>query len=155
MPLFWHPNFTVGDDVIDRDHKFLFSLINTVELVIRCPDKPANLEIALKQLYEFSVEHFQREEEMQKAIRYPDIERHNTEHINLLRQLKEIMLEVRAIYNFDRPDPVELERETNKITQTLRHWISDHVIKTDIGMKKYFEAFESKKGVFDILAKKG
>ena len=35
MPIFWRPQFRIGQDDIDADHRYLILLINTVELVLR------------------------------------------------------------------------------------------------------------------------
>ena len=41
MPIFWRPQFRIGHDDIDADHRYLILLINTVELVLRFPDDRA------------------------------------------------------------------------------------------------------------------
>ena len=47
MPIFWRPQFRIGHDDIDADHRYLILLINTVELVLRFPDDPRNVDLAL------------------------------------------------------------------------------------------------------------
>ena len=72
MPIFWRPQFRIGHDDIDADHRYLILLINTVELVLRFPDDPRNVDLALIELRRYAEYHFEREERIQIAYAYPD-----------------------------------------------------------------------------------
>ena len=65
MPIFWRPQFRIGQDDIDADHRYLILLINTVELVLRFPDDPRNVDLALIELRRYAEYHFEREERIQ------------------------------------------------------------------------------------------
>lgn len=50
MPIFWRPQLKIGHEEIDADHRYLVLLINTVELVLRFPEQPQHVELALREL---------------------------------------------------------------------------------------------------------
>jgi len=142
MPILWRPQLSVGNEIIDRDHKYLFCLINTVELVFGKNKKSKDIELVLDQLEEFAKEHFAREQKIQTDINFPYFLLHESLHNELMYQLEKIILNIRIAYLRCHTDPEAYDIEIEKLHKVLRHWILDHVLKHDLGMKKYFQIYE-------------
>lgn len=88
MPIFWRPQFRIGHDDIDADHRYLILLINTVELVLRFPDDPRNVDLALAELRRYAEYHFEREESASRSPTvYLHLDQHKREHRALLAEI--------------------------------------------------------------------
>lgn len=142
MTILWQPQLSVGNEIIDRDHKYLFCLINTVELVFQQHRKSKDIDLVMDQLQEFAEEHFAREQQIQEDINYPYFLLHESLHNELLHNLEKIILNIRIAYARCSTDPSAFHMETENLQKILRHWILNHVVKHDLGMKKYFQLYQ-------------
>lgn len=138
MPIFWRPQFRIGHDDIDNDHRYLILLINTVELVLRFPDDPRNVEAALTELRRYAQYHFEREERIQIAYGYIHIDQHKNEHRELLGEIDALAQRLSA--TLEDPDGgVEgVKAQSAEITAFLRKWLVGHVMKTDMKLVPLF-----------------
>ena len=138
MPIFWRPQFRIGQDDIDADHRYLILLINTVELVLRFPDDPCNVDLALTELRRYAETHFEREERIQIAYGYLHLDQHKREHRALLAEIDVLAQRIRA--TLDDPDGgVEgVKAQSGEITAFLRKWLVDHVMKADMQLAPLF-----------------
>lgn len=81
MPLVeWNDALTLGDPVIDRQHKGLVDLINQMHANLDAPDKEALVMQCITTMYLYAKEHFWDEEALMDRIGYPDKERHAALH---------------------------------------------------------------------------
>lgn len=138
MPIFWRPQFRIGHDDIDSDHRYLVLLLNTVELVLRHPDDPHNVELALAELRHYAEHHFEREERIQIAYGYVHFDRHKQEHRHLLADLDVLIQRIHATFE-DADGGVEgIKAQSGEITALLRKWLVDHVMKSDMQLAPLF-----------------
>lgn len=128
MSLVWREQLSVGNDVIDSDHKYLIDLVNRIEhsLETRNGDE---LHAALDSLSLYSREHFAREERIAHAAGYSQTHKLSLSHEILFQKLDHTRREVGEITRNWSPAAVE------RFTQFLRAWLVDHVIKEDLLMK--------------------
>lgn len=132
MSAAWRHEWNLGQPGIDEDHRATYAL---VQKFINLPtddlwrDDGAML---LKQLRSLSIEHFAREEKVQKAIRFPGAVDHHDQHVRLLAMLDEMISQVdqeNALFPFsyvkDRAD------------RLLQFWFLEHFAKSDAQMKPY------------------
>ena len=113
----WDDSYCVNDPHLDKQHKHLFDLVNSVpEELQRTPARQVVL-----QLFAYTSEHFEDEERMMKEIEYPDIARHKELHANLLSQLSQI-----ARHNF--PD----DQSLIEFKKFASDWLSEHVLEADM-----------------------
>jgi hemerythrin len=137
MPILWRAQMTVGNDLIDGDHRYLLCLVNTVELALRTREGRAMLPTALEQLTQYTTDHFRREEAIQLEIGYPHYGEHRAEHRRLVRRLEELSEQILAA-----PTPAvedEISEAEDRLIVLLREWILHHVLTMDLGMKPYLE----------------
>lgn len=137
MGLIWTDEMSVGNAKIDNDHKYLISIINTIETALNCEAPVQVLSAYVSQLIDFSHEHFKREEAYQAEIKYPFQESHKNEHKVLMEQIKQIQENLRLhadaeAYIFTTPGLVNI----------LSDWFMNHFKQKDITMKEYFKAFQ-------------
>jgi len=132
MTIVWRDQMSVGDTVVDKDHRFLIEMINSFQSSIQTFDTPANLLVALGQLGEYAKKHFIREENLQESIGYPGLEGHRESHRQLVLQLNDLIKKVGS------QDSLEKAGMTKQqFIGFLRHWLIDHVIKEDLLFKPY------------------
>lgn len=134
MPIQWRKQMSIGNLILDLDHRYLLSLINQVEYALRHPEERDNLNLALDQLREYAREHFSREEHLQLRIQHRGYMQHKLAHQALLDRLADISQRVLAEEDTDK-----LRERQAEITQLLRDWLLDHVLKEDMKMKAELE----------------
>ncbi len=62
MMLVWREDMTIGNAKIDNDHKYLISIVNTIETALNCEVSAQVLSVYVSQLIDYSHVHFKREE---------------------------------------------------------------------------------------------
>lgn len=128
MALMWREQLSVGNNVIDSDHKFLIETINKVEQCLVTKNR-SNLMAALNDLGQYSRVHFDREEKIAEAVGYTQVPHLNQSHQELLKQLERVRGEIDGMGQ-------EWSLETvDHFTTFLRDWLINHVIKEDLLMK--------------------
>ena len=152
---------SVGNSIIDDQHRYLLCLMNTIELAIRDKDNKDILQMFLDQLFEYTEYHFDHEERLQEKIKFPKAAEHKKEHQRILSDLKSIRSHFDKLLATNEPeDSVDLaaaeeitdeelnslledeqtgeeEKDLAELTALVRHWVIDHVIGDDLKMKPY------------------
>ncbi|WP_142810518.1 bacteriohemerythrin [Tepidiphilus olei] len=137
----WRDELSVHNDAIDRDHRWLIELVDRIQSLILKRASLARLTIALDELARYTEEHFTREELIQQAAGYPDLDEHRRSHEKLERQLTDITARILA-------QPVErttldaLDDNTRRaLLDLLRSWLIDHIIREDLQLRPWLERF--------------
>lgn len=127
MSLEWREQLSVGNDVIDSDHKHLIEIINRIE---RSLESKAweELKNALDSLSRYSTTHFAAEEKIASAVGYAQASRLHESHQDLLEKLDKLKQ-----YLVDEWPPTSVEG----FVGLLRDWLIHHVIKEDLLMKPF------------------
>lgn len=90
MAIIWRKEMSVGNTLIDEDHRYLMCLANTVELAVRTPDNREILSLTVDQLIDYTEFHFQREQDIQYKIRFPKLDDHLAEHRRIVVAVKQL-----------------------------------------------------------------
>jgi hemerythrin len=136
MSLIWRDQLSVGNNVIDSDHKQLIEIINRAEVSL-CSKNHHDLVTALDDLGQYSRLHFDREEKIASAVGYTQIPHLNQSHKELLTHLDQIRGEIDAMGQDWSTETVE------HFTKFLRDWLINHVIKEDLLMKPTLQKHSS------------
>jgi hemerythrin len=136
MPIIWHDKMSAGNDRIDRDHRYLFCLINTIEFALSSDEHSDIVLTTIDQLEYYSKDHFEREETLMLKINYPKYFDQKKEHGLLISQLSEIKDKVIAVQ-----ENKDMRGIIPDLTTLLRNWLLDHVLKDDMMMKPYFNKY--------------
>lgn len=140
MPIVWREQMSVGNDLIDQDHRYLVCLINSIELAMRHQEDSDALLSFVGELVHYTHFHFEREERIQKKMLYPQAGTHREVHQEILAHIGELQADVREYHEHVRDGTlVEGERELviQRVMLLLREWVLDHVLKHDKRMEPY------------------
>lgn len=132
MPIQWRDALSVGHPQIDQDHKHLIGLINDFETAISGEIEHRKVARILLGLFNYTQEHFAREERLQLEIRYPFHDGHRHAHRDLVRSLGDIL----DTYSKE-PDIAQRDAIVRRMVVFLRQWLVDHIIENDLRMKPY------------------
>lgn len=132
MTIQWRKEMTVDESVIDEDHKLLIEIVNTFEAALNRKLSTETIDQGLKLLKHYAVEHFRREEELQRAVQYPFLDAHCREHRDLVKKLDAIVAHRRAASS--RADIADLAKE---IVTLVKEWLVSHILQTDLRMRPY------------------
>ncbi|MDR0450362.1 MAG: bacteriohemerythrin [Treponema sp.] len=100
----WNDRYSVGIELIDEQHRELFSQMNNLYLSCQKEGEEARVLFSanIRLLLRYISYHFSSEEKMLKNIKYPDLAVHSQQHSALTKIIAE------RIEQFDRGDPAPL-----------------------------------------------
>ncbi len=147
--ILWQECWTLGIDPIDAEHQELVDGINQLATRFTMdPDQVAEplaagegeaqgepsarhgaLMMALDDLARLAREHFQHEEALMRAIDYPELASHRSEHALLLAEYVEM------VRDLERQESIQLEGET---LQSLHQWLVSHMVGADKDYADYY-----------------
>ncbi|MCP4076954.1 MAG: hemerythrin family protein [Gammaproteobacteria bacterium] len=131
--LTWDDELSVGIQSIDDDHKKLIALINTLQTAIMYPSGENYERQALKEVVDYTIYHFKREEELMAKHGYPDYEPHKKTHAVMITKIGEYM----EAYEKNS------EGAICDLTKYLKTWLIKHIAGTD----QQYCTFLNEKGV--------
>lgn len=124
----WIPEFSVGNDLMDEQHKMLFTMINEF---FQQEGKEAAVAI-FQNLTMYIDLHFEAEENLLKQINFPETIEHTQQHEELSEKFQGIQKKL---------DNYSLELH-HKIALFLYNWLSKHILITDMEYKDYALSIE-------------
>lgn len=137
MPIVWRDALSVDRGVIDEDHRHLLDLINSVEATVTADHKLGELQAEIEALVRYTRVHFSREEEMMFARQYAKFDAHKALHHQLVEQLNDVAEPIRAATATDSPASAAVDQvHLSQLTELLRHWLVDHIVKEDLKLKQ-------------------
>lgn len=131
MAILWRKEMSVGNDLIDQDHRYLICLFNSIELILSEEGLHNELPFYFAQLLEYTRFHFGREEKIQLKSNYAGYLMHKERHQRIIERLNEVNQELQNGKKEIRDDLLAL----------IREWIVDHLVKTDIEMGPHLRKF--------------
>lgn len=136
MALAWTEDLSVGNVMIDSEHKNLIDMVNNVERVIRAKDSSA-LPHAFEQLEHHLCTHFENEEKMAQAIKFP-FTNNLLEHKYVLKSLHLIR---DAVTSMAAENGVWAEDAAAHYSEFLSDWLTNHVLTEDMLMKPMLQTY--------------
>lgn len=121
----WKPEYSIGIEDIDRQHRGLVDCITLVEESVKSGDRWSAVHFATLQLRDYTHVHFAVEETVMKLIKYPQTEAHIREHHEFLRRLAEF--EQNSLSNTIQDDMLGF----------LGDWFVNHILKVDRDYSRY------------------
>ncbi len=120
----WKDEYNVKIESIDSQHKKILMMIDRI---YRAMVERKTLEIMpdiVNDMIDYSIHHFNTEEEYMDQYNYPDSMKHKNEHI---------FFKEKAIEFKERLEQEDLHLSP-KITHFLKDWLIDHILKLDRGL---------------------
>lgn len=123
----WSDKFSVGCELIDKQHKNLCNLIN--KLYDAFVQAKANNVIndILQEMADYTVYHFRTEEELFEKYDYYDKENHKNEHNHFVEKVEEFMEKLKK-------GEVSVSYE---VMTFLKDWLTNHILKSDMMYKDF------------------
>jgi hemerythrin len=117
----WNDSYSVGVKAIDQQHAGLFAMVNELHTAMMNGQAKSVVGALLEKLVKYTVEHFDYEEKMMQAAKYPSFEAHHTHHVELKQQVGDFMA------RYKRGDSaVNIE-----LLQFLSDWLTKHIQRED------------------------
>jgi hemerythrin len=115
----WTQDLETGIREIDEQHKLIIGYINKVNDAAR-PGNEAQLAEVLEGLLEFTITHFDLEEELMEKAGYPFLKAHKMMHETLMKRLADI-----------RTRAINKENIIPELQTFLESYLTNHVINSD------------------------
>jgi len=117
----WNPTLSVGNTLIDSDHQNLINIVNELYTAADLKQDCDILEDILQRLFDYTSEHFEREEEMMKLTGYPGFENHKKQHKKLLERVVCLQASLAEKREYVAKETAEL----------LKFWLTSHIYMAD------------------------
>ena len=90
----WDPKMETGEPLIDAQHRLLVLLFRKLDVAIKLPATEQVINATISEVRRFVEFHFVSEENLMRETGFPGIEEHQAKHVQLLAQLKRMLLSV-------------------------------------------------------------
>jgi hemerythrin len=136
MALAWTDRLAVGDEMIDADHRRMIDLIALLEAAAQQAAADIAVDCAqvgeiLSDLVQLCIDHFKREEDLQRRIGYPDVEAHCLCHQMLVKRLDSVLSHYGAGCAEVRTGIIKT------LGDSLATWLVTHITTNDMDLKGY------------------
>lgn len=117
----WQPEYSVGVEELDKQHRDLLHTINTLIEEQENENNNEKLSATLSSLIHYAYTHFATEEQYLAQVKFPDLEEHVIEHIDFLTKTLSLVLKAEEGNKNSRTE----------LLQYLKEWFSLHVLGKD------------------------
>jgi len=114
--LTWKPEYSVGIDSVDAEHREMIELLNRVYLEMNEDRNADSVEQCLGDIHAAISSHFALEEQVMKRSGYGEYEAHKEDHERLLDHIRDLM----DTYHLD------AELGLNLLQEQLADWFEVH-----------------------------
>lgn len=129
--IIWEPSFSVGNQILDEQHKKLLSLCNqALECIsIDSLESRALFHSILNDLVAYTETHFRTEEGLLTQSHYSQLDAHKAEHTAYQIRLTDFLLDA-TIGNVDREG----------LQQYLSTWWREHILEQDMQYAEHLKS---------------
>ncbi len=141
MEIKWDSSMSVGEKIIDSQHKKLLDQINKLAQVLSSLD--VNMG-ALREinhfLYTYFKEHFSYEEEYMAKNNFPGLEVHKKTHQNFIQFYEDFQIEIKEKTTSKNFSSLEVKEMLKKVKVHLADWLINHIKGIDQEYAKYIKS---------------
>ena len=138
MCMLWNKQLSIGNSIVDSEHKHLISLTNHVERAMKTAmdsrDSSA-LQQAFDRLESELCHHFRNEEKIARAVNLP-LERHRQAQQHMLGDLRFLKAELMT------KDCIWTEAALRHFAEFLEDLITEHITLVDMPMKSALQGYD-------------
>lgn len=117
----WKPEFSVGIDSMDHEHREMIDLINGTYEKLEANSDAIQIEACLGEILSTISMHFALEERLMKHSQYEEYQAHKNDHEELLDQIRDLMDDFFA-------DPLA---GAKRLEESLSDWFARHFSSFD------------------------
>jgi hemerythrin len=125
--LVWDKTLSVDVPEIDEDHRRLVDLFNILSHSVAEGDPTDYIEAVLEELISCTVWHFRHEERLMLKYEYEGMLEHKSEHQELIECAKALRQRL----------PQDGKAVSNEDIEFLEHWLTGHILGTDMDLGSY------------------
>lgn len=118
----WKDEYATGIPGIDAQHKNLFAAARELHAALSAGQAREMTSSLLDRLIQYTVAHFQHEEELMERHRYPELFQHRAEHEDLKRQAAQFRADFAA----------GKTGTTIRLLPFLSRWLEHHILGSDL-----------------------
>ena len=121
------PEYYIGIDMIDTEHKQLFDYANEAYELLQeefTPDKYDKIDAILKKLRDYTVKHFTDEENYMESIHYKKIFTQKIQHQEFITKLDKFIEE-------HENETEDQDEQIMSILNYLTDWLVNHILHVD------------------------
>ena len=127
--MLWQKKYETGNKRVDDEHKQIFALVQRV-IDATFEDKDEKIDTIINFLADYTVKHFEHEEDLMDESKYPDTSVHKKQHVDFLNDVtvlkKKILLER------------DSAASNIAINKAIVGWLTNHVLGSDMIMAAYY-----------------
>ena len=132
----WRPEYQVGVQLIDTEHKYLFELINEFHAKHAHGTSLKQCLLVLNRLVAYAEEHFQHEEALMQNISYPRLEVQKEMHRELFTSIFDLNEKLSV-------DDAIVDAGTMRF---LKYWLIEHIVKEDTAIGDFLRREAAQSG---------
>ena len=117
----WDPVYSIGVDIIDRQHQKLFDISNRFYAAWRQRVRGAALSRIFDELLEYTSYHFAEEERLMQQIDYPALSQHRANHEELVELVNHYRTQLKR----------RVPGAEKQALEFVRTWLRAHVLDAD------------------------
>jgi len=128
----WHEDLSVGIELLDQDHRCLFSMLNELYDAVQYGTEATVITSLLDRLVLYTQDHFRHEEALMAECGYPDLINHRSEHNHLTAKVSELR---------QRLTDRSLESLSLELLVLFKTWLTSHIRISDFQYRPYLTAW--------------
>ena len=117
----WNDDLAVGNQFIDHDHQKLFDMVNRLHTLMQEGKAKDVIGKVLHNLITYTQEHFRREEDLMKQIKFDGYFDHKQEHEKLLKEVLDLQVKFES----------GSTTLSIQVLHFLRDWLTHHIGESD------------------------
>lgn len=138
----WEDEYCIGLELVDNDHKKLFSLANNTWELAKKGEDLQKVRDAVTALYDYVQYHFSHEEEFMKQLDYNKLSEHKKLHSETLHKMNMIMHNTK-----------DIDMVVYKFKRLIVSWVLEHLLTEDMKIKEFSERKSAKEAQKEAHAK--
>ena len=122
----WKEEYCIGNEKIDSQHHELFTICNRIEKIFSDSDAQKNKRAVvegIKYLKEYTLQHFENEEELQRSIGYEEYEQHKSVHEYFRKQI--------LVYEQKLDENQYSYKSVYAFLEMVKNWLVHHILGMD------------------------
>jgi len=116
----WRPDFNLGIEVVDNQHKKIIELINLLSEAYSNNESREKLAGVLEEMDQYADHHFHTEEQIFNGCNYPFSAEHIVIHQNFRKKVAQFKKQSENGYQV-----------TSKVLDYLKSWFTNHILDVD------------------------
>jgi hemerythrin-like metal-binding protein len=130
-PVFeWKDSYSVKVEMFDTQHKQLFAILGELHEAMKSGHGKDVAGGVLKRLIDYTVNHFNAEENLMEKHEFPGLAAHRVKHQELTKQ----------VVAFQQEFDSGVGNITPQLMTFLQDWLTNHIQSTDQGYSKFLNA---------------